>query len=462
MNGLTKERKTLEDAAAQLLEFAVGAGAQAAEVCGSYSHRTKIALEKQDYHLASSDAGYNLGVRVLKGQKQGFASCNTTEKAELKEIAVRAVEIAGFSPPNPNCQIAASANIPTNAPKPPWDDALAGLSLQTQKDWTKTLADEAMRDERFRLNEASVMNATSLSVVLNSKGTHKSDSDASLYWTVMGMAIEGETITSFDYFSELSRTFANTSEKILRTTRHFCETVMRNLKTGPAESYRGLVVFTPRAVTDILLSVITHHLNGRVLAEKNSRWTTADTGKAVLDSRLTLRDRPWLADRSGFGLFDREGTPTQDRALIEKGKLAGWLLDHYSGHALGLPSTGNASGGPSTAPSVSAHSLALDGGDEALNDALKRLTKERSDFLVVQRFSGQSDSVTGDFSGVAKGGEWYRDGKFQHCVTETLISGNVFDALNKGVSAVSRETELVDAGEESPTLILDGVSVTVA
>ena len=457
---MEKERRTLEDAAARLMASALGSGAQAAEVCGNYGQRSKIALEKQDFHLASHDFGYNLGVKVLVGNRQGFASCNSSDASELKEIALRAVEIAGFSPPNPNYLIAASANVPQNAPTAPWDETLANVSLETQKEWTQLMAEEAMRDPRFRLNEASLGTSTSLSLVLNSKGTHKVEQDCSLYWTVMGMAIEGEQITSFDYFSDLSRQFDQTPEKIQRTTRQFSDHLIRALRTGPGRSYRGLVVFSPRAVCDILTSVLAHHLNGRVLAEKNGRWTPADSGSPVIDERLTLRDRPWLTDRAGFGLFDREGTPTTDRVLIENGHLKGWLLDNYAAHALAMASTGNAVGGPSAPASVSAHSLVLDGGSEKLESALQRLAATQDEFLVVQRFSGQSDPITGEFSGVAKGGEWWSHGAPQHYVKETLIAGNVFDALQKGVFSVSRETEVVDASEESPTIILDGVSVT--
>jgi len=272
MSSLKKERRTLEDAAGKLLGLAMSAGAEAAEVCATYGQRTKIAMEKQDFHLASSDAGYTLGVRVLLGGRQGFASCNTTDALELKEIALRAVEIAGFSPPNPNNVIVPSENIPQSAPAATWDETLASLSLQTQKEWTKLMADEAMKDPRFRLNEGGVTTSNSLSLVLNSKGTHKTEQDCALYWTVMGMAVDGDQITSFDYFSDMSRQFASIPEKIHRSVRQFCGRVLEGLRTGPAKSYRGLVVFTPRAVCDILTSALAYHLNGRVLAEKNSRW----------------------------------------------------------------------------------------------------------------------------------------------------------------------------------------------
>jgi PmbA protein len=458
--GLKKERETLEEAAARLLSATLAAGAEDAEVCAGFGQRTKIALEKQDFHLASTDEGYQLGVRALRGGRQGFASCNTTDPRELKEIALRAVEIAGFSPPNPYNEIAAGEGIPAEAPEAPWDERLFQASMQTQKDWTRLMIEEATRDARFRVNEGTLGTSAGLSLVVNSKGTRQWERDCNMHWSLMGMAIEGDAITSFDYFSEISRVFDPTPDRIRATARAFADNVIQGLGAGAAKSYKGLVVFSPRAVCEILLSTLAYHLNGRVLAEKTGRWQTGDHGKAVLDRRLTVRDLPWLPDRTGFGRFDREGTPTRNRTLVDKGCLAGWLLDRYSAKALGLATTGNAAGGATAPPTVGAHNLVLAAGDEPLAGLLARLGRQRAEFLVVHRYSGQTDPVTGEFSGVAKGGEWWHGGERRHCVKETLISGNLFEVLRDGVYGLSRETQVVDSGEESPTVVLDGISVT--
>ena len=55
MQFLKKERHALENAASKLLSLAMQAGASTAEVCATYGSQTKIGLEKQDFHMASSD-----------------------------------------------------------------------------------------------------------------------------------------------------------------------------------------------------------------------------------------------------------------------------------------------------------------------------------------------------------------------------------------------------------------------
>jgi PmbA protein len=460
MHPMQKERLTLENAAAKLLAFALKAGAENAEVCATYGVKTKISLEKQDYHMASSDDGFQLGCRVMVGQRQGFASCNTTDSKELKETATRAVEIANFSPENQYYTISASENIPREAPSDLWDDALYNLSLQTQKDWTKILADEALKDARFRLNEGSVGISAGIYLVINSQGTHKIEHETAVSWGLMGMAVEDQKITSFDYFQNISRVAAGVPDKILASTRAFKDTVIANLKQGPTKSYKGLVIFTPRAVIDILVSGIAHHLNGRNVVEGTSKWKIDHIGERILNQQITVKDMPWLSDRNGCATFDREGNPTKPNSVVENGQLKGFFLDSYAGQALRRPSTGNASGGPGTVPSVSPHCMCISGGTEPISDLLHRTSREQVEFLMVSRFSGRTDPITGDFSGVAKGGEWWRGGERAHYVQETLISGNMFEALGPGLFGISRETQIVDSSEESPTLIISNVSVT--
>jgi PmbA protein len=91
---------------------------------------------------------------------------------------------------------------------------------------------------------------------------------------------------------------------------------------------------------------------------------------------------------------------------------------------------------------------------------IEKTQMKQNSFLLVHRFSGQVDSVTGDFSGVAKGGEWWENGKRKYFVSETLISGNVFDCLTNALFGMSQETEVVESQDESPVVVCDGVSVT--
>lgn len=457
---LNRERLNLENTAEKLISLALGAGADRAEVAATFEQRTRISLEKQDYHLASADSGYSFGLRVLKGQQMGFCYVNCTDPKELKRVASKAVEIASLSPPNPYFSIAPTENVSQQAPEDMFDPSLYNLSVRTQKDWIKIMVDEARRDKRFRINEGGLEISSRIFLIMSSLGTHKLEKETTVGWSLMGMGVDGDRITSFDYFQEISRKASKVPDRIHHSTHSFCKNVLQSLNQGPAETYRGLVVFSPRAVVEVLLSALVYHMNGRNVIEGITKWKITDVGQELFHRDLSLWDKPWLTDRAGCAAFDREGVPTKSQALIQKGVLKLILLDQYSGRALERPSTGHAAGGPSSLPTVAPHCLYLEPGPETLNSLMARSSAHQKKLLVVNRYSGQVDPVTGDFSGVAKGGEWWSSGKREYFVQETLISGNLFEALNRSMWGISKETEVVHSEEECPTIVLDNVSVT--
>lgn len=102
---------------------------------------------------------------------------------------------------------------------------MAQISLQTQKDWVEWMRKEFLKDNRLRLNEGSLEVGKSLSLLVNSKGTHHVESETSCVWSLMGMASDKDVLTSFDYFSHLSRQALGIGEIIIRTTLQFRESL---------------------------------------------------------------------------------------------------------------------------------------------------------------------------------------------------------------------------------------------
>lgn len=78
--------------------------------------------------------------------------------------------------------------------------------------------------------------------------------------------------------------------------------------------------------------------------------------------------------------------------------------------------------------------------------------------LLMTRFSGTVDPISGDFSGVAKGAYLIEHGGIKRPVTGILVAGNGFEAL-KSLSGISQERERV-LNVSLPYLRLKGVSVT--
>jgi PmbA protein len=140
--------------------------------------------------------------------------------------------------------------------------------------------------------------------------------------------------------------------------------------------------------------------------------------------------------------------------VIEGGVLRNFLYDAYTARKDGRSSTGHAGGGAGSVPSVATTNVVWSAGDTPLADMVSGIDKG----LLVTRFSGNVDPVSGDFSGSVKGGHMIRGGSLAEPLCGTMIAGNTFELL-PGVSAVSQERERLFS-DDLPYVRLDGVAVS--
>ena len=144
--------------------------------------------------------------------------------------------------------------------------------------------------------------------------------------------------------------------------------------------------------------------------------------------------------------FDSDGLPTAPRDIIKNGVLETHLLNCYTAKKLGR--TSNACGGAPFA-------LIVEPGDTSLQDMIK----DFDHILLVDRFSGHSDAIKGDFSGVAKSSRLFRKGEDVGSISETMIAGNIFDCLNQ-VVGISKDARVQSGSYYCPYIVVDQVSVT--
>jgi len=78
--------------------------------------------------------------------------------------------------------------------------------------------------------------------------------------------------------------------------------------------------------------------------------------------------------------------------------------------------------------------------------------------LLLVRFSGNDDPVSGEFSGVAKNSSWIEHGALRPA-SEVMISGNVFDLL-KNIAGGTAQVFPVFGGSHAPYILVEGVSIT--
>jgi PmbA protein len=154
---------------------------------------------------------------------------------------------------------------------------------------------------------------------------------------------------------------------------------------------------------------------------RGTSFLASRMGEMIASERVTVIDDGRRRGGLGSRPFDGEGQPTRRTVLVERGRLASWLLDAYSARKLGTATTGNASRGPGGAPAAAPTNLWLEPGTATLEQLIASTGRG---LLVTELIGMGFNPVTGDYSRGAAG-LWIEGGEIAYPVEEITIAGNL-------------------------------------
>lgn len=442
--------KELQALCERLVEQAKAEGATDAEAFATYSRSATASLEQNDVKGAEVSELSAVGMRVLVGDKMGFAYVNRFDDDALAEALADALTVAKAAPGDP-------ANVLPD-PEPLgdipglWDDAL----VSTGPDEAVARAVEMLRaargvDERVSVDTGSFSFNVEHEAIASSKGVSASASGTSVVYGLFGMAVDGEEVGSFDHVYDGHLSLDAIAHEELG--RRFGRKVVDLLGPRETRPYRGPVLFSAEAFEEIFVDTLLDAVDGDRVVKGKSRLKEK-LGEKVASGSFTLVDDGTMPGGLRSSPFDREGLPHRRTPIVEGGVLRTFLYDTKSARRAGARSTGHAQGSARSLPGVGPTNVRVKAGDLSHDELLRRLDEG----LYVGRFSGSTDSVSGDFSGVAKGSFWVEGGERQGPVKETLIAGNVFTLLLQ-IVALGKELHR-DMAYEGPWVLVEGVDVS--
>ena len=438
----------------RLLELARKAGADQAEAAASWRRDAETHVENGAVHTVQSGEETTWGLRVLVGNQQGFVTANDLEDGLLAERAAEAVAQARANPADPF--VGLPAPLPVEAVAGLHDPAIEAVgSAETTALAARMVERVRAMDPRVRIDNGSVSAVVGTHALASTAGIQVSERSSLVDASLFGMAVDGNEVASFDYDNAPSRLWSGFEGEVDACCRRFVDKCLTGLGAGTGESFRGPVVLSPEAVVEFLLPTLVGAMCADAVRKGRSPLASKSHGQVA--SRLfTLWEDGRLPGGPTSSAFDREGLPVQRRRLVDAGVLQGFLYNHYEARAAGgnAASTGNAAGGVGSLPGVGPHRLEVDAGSVAL-DALVASGEKA---VWVGRYSGSTNPVTGDFSGVAKNGFLLEHGS-RRPVREVLISGNVFELLER-ISALSRERTCIGGAALVPAIRAEDVSIT--
>lgn len=421
-------------------------GADRVKCAGSCGKKSRLVVENGEFTLADTITSKSLGVLVHKDQKKGSSSTNATAQEDLNQAVSNAMDLASFSVADPFLTMANQEQAPPAQDLPfLFDPKLVDVSLEELGDLMKDVLALFKEQPKFALDRFELGTGVGYGRMRNSLGVNQRELQTSMSWSYMGMAIDGDQVSGMDYESESVYSFADAHGRISANVRDFLKRVMDSLNPLKCPSYKGPILIAPRAISDLFLRTILYQASGSSVMDGKSKWDKS-IGTQVMSDKFTLRDRPHEASQSGATSYDADGLPTRDQMIIDRGVLKTHLLSCYSAGKLGRTSNAMA-GGP--------FCLEIEAGNDSVDD----LYRARDKLLLISRFSGNVDVLTGDFSGLAKASRLIEGGKDVGAVGETMIAGNVFE-LAANILGVANQSQLVSGSYRAPMILADCVTVS--
>ena len=440
----------LAEYGALAVEKARQLGADEAEAYLTQGRTMSVKAEANRLKLATSHAKDGLGLRVFSGRALGFASVNVLDEQKIEEAARTAVSLSKAAPRDDHNLLPAPQ--PINKVGGLYDRRAEAFALAEAISRVEEML-SAVRDydPRVMIDSAAFDATIQRRAIVNSRGINSEEQGNLFSYFIMGMARDGEEVSSFNYRLDSTR---QTGEIAVRKMAlEFGRSVVASLGARKGKSFVGTVILSPHAVLEFIIEPVVWAVSANNVQKGMSKWAGM-VGRQVVSPLLTIEDDGLLAGGPGSASFDREGLPHVRVNIIEDGMLCTYLHNSYTAAKQGCSSTGHASGDSRAIPAIGPTNLLVRPGlmdkDELIGEVKRG--------ILVTRFSGFPEPVSGNLSGVVKGGFLIEDGKLMQPLIETMVSGNLFEMLPR-VSGLSRQTERL-GWATAPYVRLEDVAIT--
>ena len=417
-----------------------------AEVFSVTREETPIRFEANRLKHLEMRQSAGVALRIIKDGRIGFSA--TTRQGEEDELIERALEVAQFGAP-------ARFQMPPAEDYPPvrvYDSAVERVTVEEMVNLGQSLIDRIRTANSEILCEAVVVKSVATLRIMNSRG-----GQADYKKSVFGLGIEGTLIRGTDMLfvgDDASSCHPIFDAKTVAEATIEQLELAKDLAVVPSGQIP--VIFTHKGVASALLMPLVMGFNGRTVLQGASPLG-GRLGEQVFDAKLSLWDDATIDYQPGSRLCDDEGVVSQRTPLIEKGVVASFLYDLQTAGMASTRSTGNASRSLTSLPSPSISALIIGEGDVSYQDMIA----DMEEGLIVEQLmgAGQGNVLGGEFSGNVLLGYKVEKGKIVGRVKDTMVAGNVYQAL-ADLAAVGSEAKWIGGMLCTPALYIRRLSVS--
>ena len=423
--------------------------AKGGDYCDVFVERSQgnwVVMEDGEVNRAYTSVSLGLGIRVLKGERTGYAFSQDLDLKSLLATARAASSLAlgpGRAPKagQKGLEITPRGNPRELYPlKTTWEEVSLKSRMELLRLVEQRLAgsDPAIIKTLLQFHDSS-----SMILIANSEGLLRWDlrPRTGLYASCVAQKGKRRESNYADLSSRAgpefypARALDGLADLALRRTLDLFD-------AGPAPMGESPVVLAAGSAGILLHEAIGHGLE----ADFNRRGvsTYADRmGEMVAGPEVTVVDDGTIPFAHGAINFDDEGADSQRNILVNKGRLVSYLHDRLSSKWYGCASTGSGrreSYQESPLPRMTC--TFMENGPHEPEEVIAGVKKG---IFCEQFTNGQVNIGAGDFSFYVKSGRAIENGKLTHPIKDVNITGNGPRAL-ANITMVANDLALAQGG----------------
>lgn len=441
-----------EGRAGALIEAARKAGADTADVLYVGEASLGIQVRLGELEDVGRSEGEEIGLRVFVGTRSASVSSSDLSGDALAALVERAVAMAREAPEDPDAGLA------------PEEALFRGDLLALEGDDRADPAPGELKERALAMEEA----ARSVAGITNSEGAGISAGRSVFALATSHGFCRGYTSSHYGGSASViaGEGVGMQRDGASHSTRHYADLdapdvlgrlaatrAVARLKPGKLPSGVMPVVLDPR-IGGSLIGHLLGAMSGAAIARRTS-FLLGKEDEALFPEAISIIDDPHRRRGLRSRPFDGEGVATRRRALIDRGRLNGWLLNAASARQLGLPVNGHATRGVGGPPGAGATNVHLEPGMATPAELMGDIVQG----LYVTEMIGQGvNPVTGDYSRGASG-FLIEHGEITRPVAEITVAGNLLDMFRTLRAANDLEHR---RGVNVPTLRVEGMTVAGA
>jgi len=444
--------KQAEARAAALVEAAMKAGADAADVLYAAEASTGVQVRLGAIEDVERSEGEEIGLRLFVGSRSASVSSSDLSDDAMAALVERAAAMAREAPEDPWSGLAQEGKLLKGpGPDVQGDDGCDPLPTELKE---RALAIEAAARSVGGITNsegAGVSAGRSVIALATSHGFCRGYTSSGYSASVSVIGGVGSNMQR-DYASHNARFYADLDDP--ETIGKLAgDRTMKRLNPGMLAGGAMPVVFDPR-VGGSLIGHLLGAITGAAIARKTS-FLLGREEEPIFSEGVTVSDDPHRPRGLSSKPFDGEGLPTRPRDLVAGGRVTGWLLDSASARQLGLDPTGHATRGIGGSPGASATNVDMMPGTVSRAELISDIARG---VFVTELIGHGVNPVTGDYSRGASG-YLIENGEIAGPVAEITIAGNLVDMFRRLTPADDLE---IRRSVNVPTLRVEGMIVASA